>query len=49
MDDESRVTARQVTRDEDRRRVIDVLAETYHREKHWVNDPEKQFPAGDLV
>ena len=48
MYDESRVTVRRVTLDEDRRRVIEVLAEIYHREKQWVNDAETEFPPGDL-
>ncbi len=48
MYDESRVAAHQVTQDEDRRRVVELLADIYHREKQWVNDPETQFPPGDL-
>lgn len=42
------VTARRVTDDGDRRRVIEVLAATYHREKHWVTDPETQIPPDHL-
>ncbi len=35
--------------DEDgRRQVIGVLGDTYLREKHWVSDPEAQFPSADL-
>ena len=48
MHDESRITARRVVLEEDRRRVIEILAATYHREKHWVSDPEAQIPPGDL-
>ena len=48
MIDDSRVTARRVAQEDDRRRVVEVLAATYYREKHWVNDPEAQVPPGDL-
>lgn len=48
MYDASRVTARRVVLEQDRRRVVEVLAETYWREKHWVNDPETEVPPGDL-
>jgi hypothetical protein len=48
MHDQARVIARRVADEADRRRVIDVLAATYHREKHWVSDPETQIPSADL-
>jgi hypothetical protein len=48
MYDEGRLDVRRVLREEDRRRVVEVLAETYCREKQWVSDPEKQVSSGDL-
>ena len=48
MTDDSRVTARRVAQESDRRRVVEVLAATYHREKNWVSDPEAQVPPEDL-
>jgi Acetyltransferase (GNAT) family len=48
MFDESRITARRVAHEEDRRRVVEIIAEIYQREKRWVNDPETQFLPGDL-
>ena len=44
----SRITARRVANNLDRRQVIEVLAATYHREKQWVADPETQIPPDDL-
>ena len=32
-----------------RREVVAVLRDTYQREKHWVTDPEGQFPLSDLT
>lgn len=48
MIDGGPVTARRVTQEKDRRRVIEVLAATYHCEKNWVTDPEAQMPPEDL-
>src|SRR6476646_3085888 len=31
-----------------RQQVVAVLRDTYQREKHWVSDPEGQFPHSDL-
>src|ERR1700730_10310860 len=31
-----------------RDQVVAVLRDTYEREKHWVTDPEAQFPVTDL-
>jgi hypothetical protein len=42
------ITARRVTDETDRRRAVEILASTYHHEKHWVTDPAAQIPAGDL-
>ena len=42
------VTAERVTDAAGRREVVGVLRETYQREKHWVTDPETQFPLSDL-
>ena len=42
------ITARRVIDETDRRRAVEILASTYHREKHWVTDPAAQIPAGDL-
>jgi len=48
MHDDSRITTRRAACDEDRRRVIEILRETYHREKHWVSDLEAEIPPRDL-
>jgi Acetyltransferase (GNAT) family len=42
------VTAERVHDAAGRQAVVDVLRETYQREKHWVSDPEGQFPLSDL-
>ena len=42
------ITARRVIGETDRRRVVEILASTYHREKHWVTDAAAQIPVGDL-
>jgi hypothetical protein len=43
------VTAERVHDLATRREVVAVLRETYQEEKHWVRDPEGQFPPADLV
>ena len=48
MHDQARVIARRVVEEQDRRRVVEVLAATYFREKHWVSDPETQIPSDHL-
>jgi Acetyltransferase (GNAT) family len=45
----SRVCARRIVDEAGRRAVVDVLRATYQREKGWVADPERQFPASDLM
>jgi ribosomal protein S18 acetylase RimI-like enzyme len=48
MQDQTRVVARRVAEERDRRHVVEVLAATYCREKQWVSDPEMQVPSADL-
>jgi GNAT superfamily N-acetyltransferase len=48
MHDDTHVVARRVVEEQDRRHVVEVLAATYFREKHWVSDPETQVPSDDL-
>ncbi len=43
------IVSERVADEAGRRRVIEVLAATYQREKRWVRDPEAQFPASDLA
>src|SRR5215469_11363058 len=43
------ITARRVTDEADRRRVIEVLAATYQIEKDWVSDPAEQIPPDNLT
>jgi hypothetical protein len=43
-----RIGAERVRDEAGRQQVIAVLRDTYQREKHWVSDPESQFPASDL-
>ncbi len=40
------MVAERVVDEEGRRRVVEVLRETYDREKGWVNDAETQAPTG---
>jgi GNAT superfamily N-acetyltransferase len=49
MHDHDGITARRVTSEADRCRVIEVLAATYHLEKHWVSDPAQQIPPDNLT
>jgi 1-acyl-sn-glycerol-3-phosphate acyltransferase len=42
------ITARRVTDESDRRRVVEILAATYQHEKHWVTDAEAQIPPDNL-
>ena len=42
------ITARRVTDEADRRCVIEILAATYDREKHWITDAETQISPDDL-
>lgn len=49
MTDDARVTSERVIDEAGRRLVIEVLGETYQREKCWVSDPAAQFPGTDLV
>ena len=42
------VTSERVSDLSGRREVVDVIRDTYHREKHWVTDPAGQFPEADL-
>jgi hypothetical protein len=49
MHDNTRITARRVTDEAGRRRVIDILAATYHLEKQWVADPAEQIPHDHLT
>jgi hypothetical protein len=39
---------RRVTSEVERQQVIDVLRQTYAREKGWILEPESQIPADDL-
>jgi hypothetical protein len=43
------ITASRVTDEADRRRVIEVLAATYHLGKHWISDPAEQIPHDHLT
>jgi hypothetical protein len=43
------ITARRVTDETDRRRVIEVLAATYQMEKEWVSNPAEQIPPDNLT
>jgi hypothetical protein len=43
------ITARRVTDEADRRRVIEVLTATYQLEKDWISDPAEQIPPDDLT
>ena len=43
------ITARRVTDEADRRRVMEVLAATYQLEKDWISDPAEQIPPDDLT
>jgi GNAT superfamily N-acetyltransferase len=43
------ITARRVTDEADRRRIIEVLAATYQEEKRWVSDPAEQIPPDHLA
>jgi len=45
---EQLVTTERVVDETGRRDVVNVLHVTYEREKHWVSDPDSQFPAPDL-
>ena len=49
MSRDQHVTAERVTDEGGRLQVIRVLRATYQREKHWVSDPESEFPPGDLA
>ncbi|MEX0853285.1 MAG: GNAT family N-acetyltransferase [Bauldia sp.] len=49
MDREEHVTVKRVSDEAGRLQVIGVLRATYQNEKHWVSDPESQFPQGDLA
>ena len=48
MHQDACVSARRVVDEADRRRVIEILAATYHDEKHWVKDAAAQIPPADL-
>jgi len=39
---------RRVTSEAERQQVIEVLRQTYAREKGWIADPESQIPVADL-
>ena len=41
-------TTRRVTTEAERLQVIEVLRQTYAREKGWIVEPESQIPAEDL-
>lgn len=40
---------RRVTSEAERQQVIEVLRQTYAREKGWIAEPESQIPADDLT
>jgi hypothetical protein len=42
------VSTVRVTDEAARRAAVNVLAATYHREKGWVSDADRQFPSTDL-
>jgi hypothetical protein len=45
----SRVIVRRVSDETDRRHAVEVLRETYDREKRWIADADAQVPACDLA
>jgi len=45
----SRVMVRRVSDETGRRHAVEVLRETYDREKRWIADADAQVPAGDLA
>jgi ribosomal protein S18 acetylase RimI-like enzyme len=45
----SRVMVRRVSNETDRRHAVEVLRDTYDREKRWIADADAQVPAGDLA
>ena len=48
MSERDAVVAERVRDAAARQEVIAVLRDTYQREKHWVSDPDGQFPLADL-
>ncbi|MDX2159371.1 MAG: hypothetical protein SFW09_22930 [Hyphomicrobiaceae bacterium] len=44
-----RSITRRVTDEAERQQVIEVLRQTYAREKGWIVEPESQIPASDLT
>lgn len=49
MTPHERPVTRRVTTETDRLLVVEVLRQTYAREKGWIIEPESQFPASDLT
>src|SRR5262245_41049350 len=45
----SRVKVRRVSDEADRRHAVEVLRDTYDREKRWIADADAQVPVGDLA
>ncbi|MFV0298997.1 MAG: N-acyl amino acid synthase FeeM domain-containing protein, partial [Hyphomicrobiaceae bacterium] len=45
---DKRLVTHRVTTEADRVQVMDVLRQTYAREKGWIAEPESQIPASDL-
>ena len=48
MADRPDVAVRRVVDERGRSDVVAILGATYLAEKHWVSDPEAQFPRGDI-
>jgi hypothetical protein len=44
-----RSMTRRVTTEAERQQVVEVLRQTYAREKGWIRDPEEQIPTADLA
>jgi hypothetical protein len=49
MIDDGRIAAERIADEAGREAVLEVLSATYQREKGWIIDPERQFPAGDVA